>query len=248
MNQIKYIIPSYQRPEQFKNKTFKYLMDHDIPKDQIYVFVRSDDPDLNKYFEIKGPTYVVTDVKGIGRTHNYISAYFNEGEFIVEIDDDLEDIIDNQRSSVLEFAALCAKMFHIMTYMGVSYGGTYQCDNPMFMSQNGEFSTDLKYMLGCLRFRFIRKEIVLDTNYAEDMENCIRHYIRDGKILKNNWIAPVTKNYVEGGCDGDGRNVETEKQDKEVLSIVYPQYCKLFQRKNGKWDLKLRHDKRPPKP
>ena len=76
------------------------------------------------------------------------------------------------------------------------------------------------------------------------MENCILHYIRDKKILKNNWIAPITKNYKDGGCNGDGRNNETEKADKEILAKVYPEYATLFQRKNGIWDCKIKHNRK----
>jgi len=96
-------------------------------------------------------------------------------------------------------------------------------------------------MLGCIRFRFVRKDITLETNYSEDFENCILHYIRDGGILKSNWIAPRTRNYAAGGCAADGRNNESEKTDKEYLANKYPHHCKLFQRKSGIWDLRLKH-------
>tara|TARA_R110000824_G_scaffold53444_1_gene147953 strand:- start:14381 stop:15136 length:756 start_codon:yes stop_codon:yes gene_type:complete len=236
---IKFVIPSFQRPQKFQEKTLNYLLKHKVPKQQIYTFLRSDDPQLTEYLKIKEIVHVISDIKGIGNTHNYITEYFQVGDFIVEIDDDLLDLIDKNKKSVEDFLQLCYKMKMIMLHMGISYGGTYQCDNVMFMSQCAEFTTDLRYMLGCLRFRFIRKNIRLSTNYAEDFENCILHYIMNGKILKNNWIAPKTNNYSEGGCDGDGRNIETEKADKELLAKVYPNYCKLFQRKNGRWDLKL---------
>ena len=127
-----------------------------------------------------------------------------------------------------------------MFELGASYGGTYQCDNKMFMSQCKEYTYDLRYMLGCLRFRYVKKDIILETNYAEDMENCILHYRRDSVIVKNNWIAPKTANYSKGGCCGDGRNIESEKIDKEFLANKYPQCCKLFQRKSGVWDLRLK--------
>jgi len=111
------------------------------------------------------------------------------------------------------------------------------------MSACQEYTTDLRYLLGIFRIRRICKDIVLNTNYSEDFENCILHYIRDGKILKCNWLCGKTKNYATGGCNGDGRNIETEKNDKVFLSEKYPQYCRLFQRKNQRWDLRLKHYK-----
>ena len=56
-----------------------------------------------------------------------------------------------------------------------------------------------------------------------------------------NHIAGKTKNYSDGGCDGAGRNIETERIDKELVHSLYPDYCKLFVRKNGRTDLKLKH-------
>ena len=67
--------------------------------------------------------------------------------------------------------------------------------------------------------------------------------MRDKKILKNNWIAPKTKNYADGGCNGDGRGFESEKTDKKYLADKYPLYCRYFERKNGKPDCRVREYK-----
>jgi len=236
------VIPSYKRSEQLKNKTLRYLETHNVPKQSIYIFTRVDDDQLSSYVKLRDEGYnviVLVDVKGIGKTHNAITKHFDEDEFIVEIDDDMIDLIDTEKNSV-DFLETCNEMKKQMIEAKASYGGTYQCDNTMFMKQCNNYTFDLRYMLGCLRFRFIRKDIELHTNYAEDFENCILHYIRDNVIVKNNWIAPKTKNYNEGGCDGDGRNLDTEKADKEYLANKYPNHCKLFQRKNERWDLRLK--------
>jgi len=239
---MKFVIPSYQRPSQLKEKTLTYLELQGVDKKDIFVFVRKDDSKLNEYQNIEGINLVTTDIKGIGRTHNYITEYFEENEFLVEIDDDLVNLIDNHKESV-NLQETIQKMKDIMTEENISYGGIYQCDNSMFMSGCKEYTYDLRYMLGLFRLRFIRKEIILETNYAEDFENCLLHYLRDGKILKANHIAGKTKNYAEGGCCGDGRNLDTEKADKEHLATKYPELTRLFTRKNGVTDLRLK-DKR----
>ena len=238
---VKYVIPSFQRPDIFKEQTLAFLKKHNIDENLIYLVLRNDDPYLNDYIDrVSHINILLTDVKGIGKTHNYITEYFDENEFIVEIDDDLIDLYDNERRPIENFKDIVENMLSKMVEEEIHYGGTYQVLNPKFMSQNAHYTTDLRYMLGCLRFRRIRKDIVLETNYAEDFENAIKHYILDGKILKNNWIAPRTKNYQDGGCNNDGRDNETEKSDKVFLSTKYPNYCKLFQRKNGRWDLRLK--------
>ena len=240
---MKFVIPSYQRPQGLLNKTLKYLDFMNIDRSDVYIFIREDDKFIEEYMSIPAVNVVPIDIKGIGETHNYITHHFDEDEFIVEIDDDLEYIVDQERKQIEDFRGMCEEMKEKMEFVGCSYGGTYAVCNPMFMSKCEQYTTDLRYCLGCLRFRFIRKDIKLETNFSEDFENCLLHFLRDGKILKNNWIAPKTKNYNIGGCDGDGRNNETEKKDKQYLADKYFMYCRIFQRKNGKWDLRLKEYK-----
>jgi hypothetical protein len=238
---IKYIIPSYQRPKITAEQTLNFLFRHGIPKNDIFLILRNDDIHLEEYKKIDEEINIITtDVKGIGMTHNFITDTFDENDFIIEIDDDLQELYDNERKPIKDFIPIVEEMKRLMEEQNISYGGTYQVVNPMFMSACNQYTTDLRYMLGCLRFRFIRKDIVVETNYAEDFENCIIHYLRDGKILKNNHIAPKTKNYQSGGCDGDGRHNDTERIDKQFLFDKYPQYCKVFVRKSGKTDLRLK--------
>mgnify|MGYP003666027561 FL=1 len=240
---MKYIIPSFKRFEKLKSQTLAFLERHDIRKTDIYIFVRGDDPQLHDYLSLE-ENIVVLDVHGIGKTHNGITHYFDEGEHLVEIDDDLIDIY-NQEREVLEtpFNIVAECIFQKLDSLKLSYCGTYSVVNPMFMSSCKEFTTDLRYCLGCLRFRINRKEILVDTDYSEDFENCILHYLRDGGLLKANWIACKTNNYSDGGCDGDGRNHAREYEAKKYLNDCYPDLCTLFQRKNKRWDLRLK-DKR----
>jgi|TARA_R110000851_G_scaffold65302_1_gene148417 hypothetical protein len=238
---VKYVVPSYKRPYIFRDNTLAFLFKHGVKTEDIYVFVRDDDP-LQDYY-LKSCNIIKCSEKGIGRTHNYITEYFDEDEFIVEIDDDLQELYDNERKPVEDFISIVEDMKSRMTEEGISYGGTYQVNNPMFMSGCQHYTTDLRYLLGCVRFRFVRKDIVLETNYAEDFENAILHFLRDGKILKNNFIAPKTKNYQDGGCKDDGRDIDTEKIDKEFLANKYPELATIFQRKNGHYDLRLKKRK-----
>ena len=67
---MKFIIPSYQRPHIVKEQTLAYLKRHNVDDKDIYLVLRSDDPYINDYMD--RATYMntlITDVKGIGRTH-----------------------------------------------------------------------------------------------------------------------------------------------------------------------------------
>ena len=238
----KFIIPSYQRYIKLKSLSLHYLDKQGIPKDIIYIFVRTDDPEVHLYrlLNLQGYNIIETTVQGIGKTHNAITEYFNENEWIIELDDDLIDVVDKNRQSIDSLTHELNMMIDVMDDMNINYGGFYQVANPLFMSQMNKYTFDLKYILGIFRIRRIKKDIILYTNFAEDFENAILHYLRDGKILKNNWLCGKTKNYASGGCKGDGRNNITEKKDKEYIANKYPELATLFERKSGIWDLRLK--------
>lgn len=244
---MKYIIPSYQRAKRLEKNTLSFLEKHKIPNKDIYIFLRVDDKELNHYYLLKDKGYniiILNDTKGIGRTHNYITEWGEEGEFICEIDDDLVDMIDTENKPIEDFKSVVDELVNEIEQKGFSYGGFYSTPNPFFMKNiKTKYTYDLRYMLGLIRVRIIRKDIVLETNFSEDFECCIKHYIRDGGIVKNNYCAGKTSNYAIGGCNGDGRDNITEKNDKMFLAEKYPTYCKIFQRKNQKWDLRLKHKK-----
>ncbi len=107
--EVKFVIPSYKRSEQIKNKSLRYLETHNVPKKSIYIFTRVDDDQLSSYVKLRDEGYnviVLVDVKGIGKTHNAITEHFDENEFIVEIDDDMIDLIDTEKNSV-DFLDTC---------------------------------------------------------------------------------------------------------------------------------------------
>ena len=240
------VIPSYQRFDKLKKHSLSYLQRHSIPNQDIIIVIRNDDIDFDKYITLKEEGYEVisTDIKGIGMTHNFITKRVFKNEVIIEIDDDLKKIVNEKREEILSFDYEMTKIIDKMNEEKVNYAGLYSVANPLFMSGQPKYTTDLRYMLGILRIRRVCKDVKVETNYAEDMENCILHYIRDGKLLKCNHLAGITQNYSKGGCDGDGRNVESEKIDKQFLADKYPEYCKIFQRKNGKWDCRIKHYKK----
>ena len=241
---MKFVIPSYNRYDKLNSLSLKYLKSQNINASDIYIFVRVDDDDLVNYHKLKDDGYnIITTVgcKGIGKTHNYITEYFEENEFIIELDDDLIDIVDKDKKPIESLDNELNKMIEIMKKDNINYGGFYQVDNKLFMSRRDNYETDLRYLLGIFRIRRICKDIILETNFSEDFENCLLHYIRDGKILKNNWLCAKTKNYAKGGCNADGRDTETERKDKTFLSEKYPKYTRLFQRKSGIWDLRIKH-------
>lgn len=233
------IIPSYQRFEKLKLNTLAYLKMHGILDEEICVVISEHDEQLDQYLSLPCGV-LVTSANKIGQVHNFITETFQEGEFIIELDDDIRDIKDKDLESIGDFRFLMDAARSLMIKHDCSYCGTYAVNNKMFMNKSNEITTDLCYCLGLIRFRFIRKEIELKTDYSEDFENCIRHYIRDGKIVRMNHVVGITSNYSSGGCCGSGRDNDTEREHKERLMAMFPDYVRLFVRKNGKTDIRLK--------
>ena len=85
-------IPSYKRPETIKNKTLKLLMDHNIDKNKIIIFVADNDEE-KIYKQSLGNEYrIVVGVHTIGNQRNFIERYYNENTRVVMFDDDLDGV------------------------------------------------------------------------------------------------------------------------------------------------------------
>ena len=91
---MKIVIPSHNRCELIQTHTLPLLQKHNFDFDNIFVFVSKSQ--LSKYLEIqkKWGFNLVEGKDGILNQRNYIIEHFEEGEQIVEIDDDVKDIID----------------------------------------------------------------------------------------------------------------------------------------------------------
>ena len=95
MNNLNSIIAiaSHKRPEILQSKTLNLLKKHKISMKKVYIFVSPES--YKDYIPIKNKwnfNLIGGDNSTILKTRNNIIKYFNEGENIIEMDDDVEDI------------------------------------------------------------------------------------------------------------------------------------------------------------
>ncbi len=85
------VIPSYKRAETIRKKTLNYLIDIcNISTKIIDVFVANEkEYEDYKYLEKLGINIVV-GVRLLHKQRNYIQQYYDEGEFIMQFDDDID--------------------------------------------------------------------------------------------------------------------------------------------------------------
>lgn len=238
----KIAIPSYNRPELLRIKTLK-MLEH-FPKQMIYIFLRDEVEkalyDLDKEYNI-----ILDGAVGIMDRRNSIKDYFDDGERIVFIDDDIECINDINRHPmpVKEVIQSC---FKVLDDTPLKVWGLYPVNNNIMMKPN--VTTDLRYVIGCFSGCIMDKECeTRSVSMVEDIERTIKYYKKYGGVVRVNYFAPKTQYYrVKGGITNGDVNLRkiNSKKDSEALNALYPEITKIRERKNGYWDIKLMKPKK----
>ena len=87
-------IPTYKRSKEVAEKTLKTLKEGGVPKSRIYLFVANKD-EAAVYEKAVDPRLyneIVVGKKGIANQRKFISKWFDEGQYIISIDDDVEEL------------------------------------------------------------------------------------------------------------------------------------------------------------
>lgn len=254
---IKYVIPSYKRKEVLFSKTLPLLNRHNIDKKNIFVFVANQEQ-FDEYIEVQENGYnLIIAEAGLIQARNFIINYFDEGQKIFSLDDDIKEIetldADNNLSSIDNLKTFAEKAFTTLEEHNFQMGGVYAARNAFFMKKTTPISTDLKYIIGALYFFINDKELILDTEYSlcEDYYRDIMTYIKYKGMIRFNHITINTKYYTKEGGLADERKIVIDGKTNEELCKIklfeeYPQYVRLVKKKN-KTDIALRTIKKKPK-
>ena len=250
---FKIAIPSYKRAGQKQFKTIKYLNSIGVKRDTIYLFVHKKEYEdyLKLYNKVAKviPVEYETNEGGIVRIHNYITRYFPEGQKLLCMDDDVSGIyrsipsVDGkykkEKLTKKTFKSFTNKHFKLLGDNNISLCGLYPVDNSMFMDNQKKFNYGNEWVMGCCYFTLNKREIILNEECwcKEEVQRSILHF----PSLRSNKYCFRTTYYAPGGITATGRNDEVEKECATKLFEMYPDnFTKIFQRKNGKWDLKLK--------
>ncbi len=222
-------IPSADRAHIINNKTCCFLRTHDIPMNRVYVFV----PERN-YEEYKKKFYSYPDInvivgkEGIRAQRKAISDYFPEGQFIISLDDDIASIQEQKfvnktgkpcLKKIENFERLIGEVHERLVESKISMAGFYPCANPFFMKRL--VTEDLTFCIGAFRMFFNRRacenrEFIL----LEDYETSMKYYLRDGGLLRYNYIT-MNHNYNVEKWD---LTLEDKKFEIELFKQKYTDY------------------------
>jgi hypothetical protein len=248
-NDVKYCIPTFRRSDTIKQKTLATLSRHNIPPENIFIFVENE-KEMKPYLQDYRYNYIITETKGIGQKRNFIRNYFKNGTKLVMIDDDVEDILlflDKKSTiSLPNLQDFVEKAFKQCEEEKVTMWGILLHDNA-FYSQLG-YTTKLKFIGGTLQgliINDISRNITVDIDHFEDVEFSLKHYQKEGKILRYNNVGLKTKYYhhkggiVEQKGGVDKREEEAWNNGTYLLGI-YQNNVSLYLKKDGKLNIKLR--------
>ena len=243
----KLAVPSYRRAETIAKKTIPLLQRHGVDPGRVTVFV-ADTAEEARYKKSLPAAYrgrIVVAVPGMGAVRRFIQAYYEEGDEVVSIDDDIDEVwvqvSRKEKRPITNLGGFFDEAFSTTAALGAKLWGVYPVDNPYFMRRT--VSTDLKYIVGCLwgcvNSRDSRVSVSLDDK--EDFERTILFYLRDGRVARFNYICPTTAYYGEPGGMQVERTTKRITESAKELVARYPSLCKLFTSKSrGVSEVRLR--------
>jgi hypothetical protein len=238
-------IPSYKRAETLRNKTLAMLQKHKINPNKIFVFVANkEERDIYEKILIKG-TYgsLNVGVVGMRAIRNFIQDFFDEGVWVLNMDDDIEKIEVRQNEYYTEelkdLDSFILKGFETARKLKINLWGIYPLINAGFMYS--KFSTDLKYIVGAFWgvINTHDKDTYTTMDDKEDYERTIKFYIRDGKVLRFNHVGIKTSYYTEAGGMQVTRTEERVRQSGMELIQRYPMFCEYNKARDKHFEIRL---------
>lgn len=238
-------IPSYKRPETIKNKTLKLLMDHNIDKNKITIFVADNDEEKT-YKQSLGNEYkIVIGVHTIGNQRNFIERYYSENTKVIMFDDDLDGVFiknENNLDPINNIENdLIINGFNECIKNNSYVFGVYAAANAYFMLNR--IYTKLCYIPGGVFGVIIQHDDFLQrkTNHGEDYEYSIRQYIKNKIVVRFDYITIKSKFFKEQGGLQTIRTKQYIYDSIKWIQDEFPEYCKMYIRKSsGNAELRLK--------
>ena len=246
----KVAIPSYKREKILLKKSLPTLIKGKVSPGQIYIFV-ANNAEKKAYEEaIPKSMYnkIIVGKKGIANQRIFIRNYFDTGNYVVSIDDDIEALMkyvnEKQLSKISNVDAFFKQAHKMLKKHNLYIWGIYPVSNPFFMKNGAKISTDLRFLIGGLHGYIVRKGKDLNPSSKaegkEDYEQSILYYLKDGGVLRFNRITIKTKFLAPGGLGGEGKRFQINKTAAEYLKKRYPNLVTIFHRKNGMTEIKIK--------
>jgi hypothetical protein len=246
LSKIKFVIPSYKRLDIIQKYTLAQLELFQIPKNQIYIFVVTEEYES---YKLALPQYnIVIGELGLANQRNFITKYFKEGQMLVHLDDDLKSfqMLDNGNitpiTTHIQFKSFILRAFNLCYNHKGYIWGIHQTYNPRFMRESCSF--DFKFIVGhfwgCINRHLPELNITMDIK--EDYERTIKYWLSDKCIIKLNYVSANNAIYkTKGGLQETYPDrTDASINSSHTLINSYPEYFYLNSKKSLYQELKLK--------
>jgi len=227
------VVPSYKRAEGCRDKTLAVLHSYNIPKEKIYVVV-ADKEQKEEYEKVLDPkTYgkILVGVLGLANVRNWIFEHFPKGAPLVCCDDDIRSFIEYDATAkrkerrLRSLKDIIKRGFSECKKANCRFWGVYPSANGFFMKPT--ITTDLRFNIGSFWGCFNPgKEIHLDRDEKEDYERTLKFFVKDGSVVRLNFVSPKTAYYKEPGGMQTRNRLKHQHVAVKALLKKYPQFVK----------------------
>ncbi len=238
MEDLVYVVKSHERVDRFFEKTYsKIILEYGFELSKVFIFV-STDSDVELYSEKYKDANIVKAPKGVAAVDNFITSYFDSGQKIIYMNDDVSGIftvdenLKKVKASSQEVKALINEAFEVMVQNSISYGGLYPVLNTMFMSGGKDIKVDFCLIMDPFSFVINDKNVKITVSDKSDFEKSIQHFAINGALLRFNRYSLQVEYYGKKG-GFQGRDEKTELSTAQEMLNKYPEYINGINVKNG---------------
>jgi hypothetical protein len=254
---MKIAIPTYRRPQRIQTMTLAFLEQMKVDPEEVYLFVADNDEmiDYAAALPAKWARRLYVGVPGVNHVRNHIQRFFNEGEEVVYMDDDIRTIWMRHEGITMktprakqahklepaEFRAMVKLGFKSAAKEGARIWGVYPTSNPMHM--RNRVYVGLAYVVAAFFGMRITHDPDVYTRYGvkEDHERTLRYYVKDGCIVRLDTYGVDTPYFGgTGGLHDDGLEARHARANLVIDKLIaeFPGLVKELQRKDYR-DVKL---------
>lgn len=221
-------VPSYNRVAIFQTKTFKVLTDNGVSVTDIYLFVANQEQYDAYRAALPEELKIIIGEKGMCNIRNFMTNYFNEGDVIVYMDDDIEKVKTKNGKTFVEALTEACEYLKTSEYNLAGLPPTYN----EFFNKNDGFKSGLLVAIGCFYIMRNDKSIQVDNVIVEDLQRTILCYLKYGGTYRYCDIMVKTKPFAAGGVnDADGRDYERYYAAVSKLFYEYSPLINLCKKK-----------------
>jgi len=213
---MKIVIPSYNRHNSLL--TLDTLKRHNIDLAQVYLFLANEEQ--KELYKVPDEVNVVVGILGICNIRNFMTDYFDEGEILVCIDDDIQEfkILEKSLQQVLDDSIEYLKN---SPYQLLGFPPTA---NEFFNHTRG-YKEGFYFTIGCFYIKKNDKSLRA-THKLDDIEQTIKSFEKYGKVIRCSDIIFKTKCWGTGGLEKDRREDGYNGIYKSFIELQYkyPRY------------------------